>query len=52
MAQEFDGRVALVTGAASGIGAAIAERLASSGAKLVIGDIDQDGLEQLAARLR
>jgi 2-hydroxycyclohexanecarboxyl-CoA dehydrogenase len=36
----FDGRVAVVTGGASGIGAAIARRLASEGARLAVADLD------------
>lgn len=38
---EFDGLVAIVTGGASGIGAAIVERLRSGGAKVAIFDINQ-----------
>ncbi|MGW0507095.1 SDR family NAD(P)-dependent oxidoreductase [Micromonospora sp. NPDC003241] len=39
----LDGKVALVTGAASGIGAAIARRFASGGARVVIADVDPAG---------
>jgi 3-oxoacyl-[acyl-carrier protein] reductase len=41
------GRVAVVTGAANGIGRAIAERLAAEGATVVGGDLDKDALEQV-----
>jgi len=47
----LDGKVALVTGAARGIGAAIASEMAAEGAKVVIGDVlERDG-EALAARI-
>jgi NAD(P)-dependent dehydrogenase (short-subunit alcohol dehydrogenase family) len=46
------GRVAIVTGAASGIGRAVAERLADAGTHLVVADIDGDKLELLAESLQ
>lgn len=51
MNQRFAGRVAIVTGGASGIGEAIAGRLAQEGAKVVIFDVDAAGLERAAARI-
>jgi len=47
----FDGRIALITGAAGGIGSATAERLVSEGAKVALVDRDQAKLDTLAARL-
>ncbi len=38
--QDFEGKVAIVTGAASGIGAAIAKDLATRGARVVVADFD------------
>ena len=45
------GRTGLITGAARGIGAACARRLAGEGAKLVLVDLDGAGVEKLAAEL-
>ncbi|GAA4425893.1 3-oxoacyl-ACP reductase [Actinokineospora soli] len=39
----LDGRVAVVTGGASGIGLASVRRLASEGARIVVGDVDVEG---------
>ncbi|MEI5011903.1 SDR family oxidoreductase [Streptomyces sp. PmtA] len=51
-AARFTNRVAVVTGAASGIGAATAARLAAEGAAVVLADIAADRGEETAARLR
>lgn len=47
----LEGRVALVTGGARGIGAAIARRLHGEGARLVLVDVDGDGVAKTAADL-
>ena len=47
----LDGRTVLITGAARGIGAACARRLAAEGARLVLADLDGAGVEKLAAEL-
>ena len=49
MAGRFDGRVAVVTGGVSGIGAGIAQRLAAEGARLSLWDRDAAGLAQSGA---
>jgi len=49
--RRFDGKVVLITGAASGIGRAAARRFACEGAKLMLGDIDAEGLATLAREL-
>lgn len=49
--RRFDGKVAFVTGGASGLGRAAAERLAAEGATLVVADIDSAGAAAVAAPL-
>jgi len=49
---EVKGRVAVVTGGASGIGRALARTLAREGARLVIGDVDGAGMEETVATIR
>ena len=44
-------KVAIVSGAASGIGRATAQLFAKEGARLILNDIDADGLEKLAVQL-
>src|ERR1700685_2105179 len=51
MEKKLQNNVAIVTGAAKGIGLAIAERLARDGAKLVLADRDASGLDQVSAHL-
>lgn len=52
MSKTFSGQSVVVTGAASGIGAAIAQRFAAAGAALLIADRDGAGAERVAAVLR
>jgi 2-hydroxycyclohexanecarboxyl-CoA dehydrogenase len=47
----LEGKKALVTGGASGIGAATCARLAAEGAEVWVGDIDVDGAERVAAEI-
>ena len=52
MRKRFEGRHAVVTGAASGIGAATARLFASEGATVAILDVDHDAAERAASEIR
>lgn len=49
--KEFSGRVAVVTGAASGIGLAVTERLLAEGMRVVLADVEPEALEREVTRL-
>jgi NAD(P)-dependent dehydrogenase (short-subunit alcohol dehydrogenase family) len=47
--QDFNNKVAVVTGGASGIGRSIVKELLAAGAKVVIGDVEQSALDKVTA---
>jgi 3-oxoacyl-[acyl-carrier protein] reductase len=49
---ELDGKVALVTGGAQGIGRVISEELAGQGAHVILGDVNLEGAEKTALELK
>jgi NAD(P)-dependent dehydrogenase (short-subunit alcohol dehydrogenase family) len=50
--KSFTGQVAIITGAASGIGTAISKALAAEGVKLALLDLNQHAMEELCSQLK
>ena len=50
--QQLEGKVAVVTGAASGIGRALARRFVAEGMRVAVADVDSGALGSTAAELR
>ena len=49
---QFEGKIAIVTGGGSGIGEAIVKELAANGAKVVVADRDQTGIDRVVAAVK
>jgi NAD(P)-dependent dehydrogenase (short-subunit alcohol dehydrogenase family) len=47
----LDGKIAIITGAASGIGRVTAERVAAEGARTVVADLNEAGAQEVAAKI-
>lgn len=52
MDSRFTGRLVLITGAAGGMGRTFAQRFAAEGARLILTDVEQSGLEESTALIR
>lgn len=52
MAARFRGKVALITGSASGIGEATAKRFAEEGAKVVVVDLNEEGMRRVVSEIQ
>jgi NAD(P)-dependent dehydrogenase (short-subunit alcohol dehydrogenase family) len=50
--EQFEGRVAVVTGAASGMGRAFADRFVQEGMKVVLADVEQEALDRAVGELQ
>ena len=50
--KDFSGKVAVITGAASGIGLALTKKCLAEGMQVVMADIQQDALDKAAADLQ
>ena len=48
---EFEGKTAVITGAAGGIGRAVALAMAKLGTDIVVADIDRDGIERVCGKI-
>jgi len=48
---QLDGKTAVITGAANGIGLAVAERFVGEGARLLLVDLNEAALREASARL-
>ena len=49
--QDFTGKLAVITGGASGVGRSLAFELGAAGARVLIADVDEPGLEKAKAEL-
>ena len=50
--KDFQDKIAVITGGASGIGYAVAKRLADEGMKIVLADFEEEALENAVTTLR